>query len=171
MRQNNRYTAAALAVALIGGGLVGLTGDPAPANYDDRKGLEGNIGKPYQDVGGVWTDCFGNTKNVRAGFVRSEAECRALLGGEADRISGVIDRNVGREIPPLTKAAFISFQYNVGDGAMLRSTLFRKAKAGDFAGACEELKKWVFVKGKFSRGIANRRGVEYAVCVSGLQKE
>ncbi|MEX6120096.1 lysozyme, partial [Providencia hangzhouensis] len=40
--------------------------------------------------------------------------------------------------------------------------------AGDQYGACEELKKWVYVKKKVWRGLVNRREAEAAICHGNL---
>lgn len=45
---------------------------------------------------------------------------------------------------PLTdsqRAAFLSFAFNMGEGAFCKSTLVRKANAGDVQGACAELSR------------------------------
>ena len=158
MKLTANKSAVALAVALLCGGFLasGLVGP---------KGLEGNPGKPYMDVGGVWTDCYGNTKNVAPTKVRTDAECKALLSGEAERIANLLATKAGHEIPAPTLAAFISFAYNVGDTATLNSRAFAFLKAGDFDRACRQLLRWTYVKGKFIQGLANRRDVEFAVCM------
>lgn len=155
-----------LAVALLGGGFAvsGLRDLPA-------KGLEGNPGRPYLDVGGIWTDCYGNTRDVRPNRIRDEKECRALLAGEAERIAEKITAKTSRPIPAPTLAAFISFAYNVGDSAFLNSTAFRLFNAGDNAGACRQLLRWNFVDGKYVAGLANRRKIEYSVCMKFEDKQ
>jgi hypothetical protein len=42
----------------------------------------------------------------------------------------------------------VSFAFNVGDDAFCRSTLVRKANAGDIDGACAELSRWTYAGGK-----------------------
>ena len=68
---------------------------------------------------------------------------------------------------PLTdgqKAAFLSFAFNVGNGAFCSSTLVRKANTGDMPGACSELSKWVYAGGKQLPGLVKRRAAERAMC-------
>lgn len=137
-------------------------------------GLEGrHPDGVYVDIAGVLTDCYGNTKNVRRGWIRSEAECKALLEGEAERIGKYIIEDVP-DIPKEVLAATISWAYNVGDGAYRSSTLRKKLKVGDWWAACDQMNRWVYItdpktKRKIvSKGLVNRRTQEYAVCTYGL---
>ena len=41
-------------------------------------------------------------------------------------------------------------------------------KAGDHIGACKGLLKYTYSNGKYSRGLANRRQVEYKLCIRDL---
>ena len=61
--------------------------------------------------------------------------------------------------------AFVSWAYNVGTGAACGSTLVRKLKAGDYAGACKELLRWTKQAGRELPGLVKRRQQEYAQCV------
>ena len=127
----------------------------------------------YVDIAGVLTDCYGNTKNVRRGFIRSEAECKAMLEGEAHRIGTYIQEDVP-DIPKEVLAATVSWAYNVGDGAYRSSTLRKKLKVGDWWAACDQMNRWVYItdprtkKKVVSKGLVNRRTVEYALCTRAL---
>lgn len=132
--------------------------------------LEGNPGKPYVDIAGVLTDCYGNTKNVSASFIRSPAECKALLGGEALRIGTFVQADV----PGLNKnelASIVSFTYNVGDYAYRQSTLRTMFKEGRNGAGCLEMHRWnKITKGKrkvVAKGLTNRRIVEVELCMKG----
>lgn len=136
-------------------------------------GFEGNPGRPYYDQAMVLTDCYGDTKSVRKGVNRSEAECQALLGGDAKRIGTFIIRDVP-DIPVPVLAAAISFTYNVGDGAYRSSTFRKKLMAGNYLDACTELFRWVYHtetrNGKrvkvINKGLKNRRDKEFLLCTS-----
>ena len=56
--------------------------------------------------------------------------------------------------------ALVSFAYNVGTGALADSTLLRKHKAGDFAGAKVEFARWNKNDGKVLNGLTKRRAAE-----------
>lgn len=63
-----------------------------------------------------------------------------------------------------TKATLYSFDFNVGITAFARSILLKKLNVGDRAGACEEIKRWVYTGGKVWRGLVSRREAESALC-------
>lgn len=63
--------------------------------------------------------------------------------------------------------AMVSFTYNVGPANFARSTLLRKHKAGDYAGAAREFVKWNRAAGRVMRGLTRRRNEEAAVYRSG----
>lgn len=134
-------------------------------------GLEGYPGKPYYDVAGILTDCYGNTKNVRPDLIRSQAECKALMHGEAERIAKFIIKDQP-EIPESVLFTGISFVYNVGDGAYRGSTYRKKLIRKDYIGACNEMHKWKYitVRGRkvVSKGLVNRRVIEVRECLKGL---
>ncbi|OOF68492.1 glycoside hydrolase [Rodentibacter pneumotropicus] len=75
----------------------------------------------------------------------------------------------GSHLPQGTFDAMTSIVFNVGCGAMRKSTMFRKANAGDYIGACNELPKWVYAGGKKLRGLEIRREKERALCLRDLK--
>ena len=56
--------------------------------------------------------------------------------------------------------ALVSFTFNLGAGALQRSTLRRKLNRGDYDSAPHELKKWVWAGGKKLTGLIRRRKEE-----------
>lgn len=151
---------------------VGLATASAALAASALVGLEGYTGGPYLDSAGILTDCYGNTKNVRRDLVRSQAQCQALLNGEAVRIGNHILSLATKPVSTKTLASYISFTYNVGDTAFRNSTLLRLHNQGRYQEACEQMRRWVYVtvagiKVKL-QGLANRRDKEVALCLSGL---
>jgi lysozyme len=64
---------------------------------------------------------------------------------------------------PLTDGqldALVSFTFNLGAGALQRSTLRRKVNRGDHATVPAELRKWVWARGRKLEGLARRREAE-----------
>ena len=61
-------------------------------------------------------------------------------------------------------SAITSFTFNVGCGALQRSTLVRYAKREQWLQMCGELSKWVYIGKEKSNGLINRRGKEMALC-------
>ncbi|WP_417839838.1 lysozyme [Tritonibacter scottomollicae] len=122
----------------------------------------------YRDIVGVWTVCYGETKGVHPRDRYSEAECDAMLAREIIAYEAALDRCLKPEVPVGMKIALVSWTYNVGPGAACRSTLVRKANAGDLAGACNELPRWNRAGGRVIRGLTNRRMSERAMCLKAL---
>lgn len=156
---------------------------PVAANYTQAEFLavavpligkwEGLRLEAYQDIVGVWTVCFGETRGVRPGQRHSAAECRAML---AER---VVEFQQGwhRYLTPETRltrlsaprdAAFTSLAYNVGIAGAGRSTATRLLNAGNIAAACEAIGWWNKAGGRVVRGLVNRRSEETELCMRGV---
>ncbi|AWS52266.1 lysozyme [Providencia rettgeri] len=131
--------------------------------------FEGVRYEPYEDVGGVLTVCYGHTGiDIVPNKTYTKEECNELLELDFELTKMQVDRLVKVPINDYTKAALYSFAFNVGTNAFARSTMLKKLNAGDQYGACEELKKWVYVKKKVWRGLVNRREAEAAICHGNL---
>ena len=148
-------------VAKIGAGAVALV-LPVVMLY------EGTVLRSYVDPVGIVTACTGRTgPELRMGQTFTKEQCEAMLYGDllkhADALSCV-------KIPLADnqKAAFLSFAFNVGTSAFCKSTLARKANAGDLMGACAELSRWVMAGGRELPGLVKRRAAERQLCEKGL---
>jgi lysozyme len=124
--------------------------------------------RPYKDPVGIVTDCAGNTKDARMDRIRTELECQRRLADALLEHGMDTAPCLPEDLPVETRAAFISFAYNVGAARFCSSTLSRKARAGDLKGACAELSKWVYAGGKVWPGLVKRRKAERALCEEGL---
>ena len=127
----------------------------------------------YSDIayipvkGDVPTIGFGTTEGVKLGDTITpekavERAYRDIMDTET-AIHKCVD-------VPLTQGeydAFVSLSYNIGTEAFCKSTLVKKLNSGDYDGACAELRRWVYVKGKKSQGLVNRREKEYRMCIGG----
>ncbi|GHB90078.1 lysozyme [Providencia stuartii] len=128
--------------------------------------FEGVEHKPYKDVVGVLTVCYGHTgADIIPTKTYSESECLALLEKDLSKVRKGVDPLIKVDIDDNTRAAIYSFAYNVGTGAFARSTMLKKLNAGDIAGACNELKRWTYAGGKEWKGLITRREIENAVCL------
>jgi len=130
--------------------------------------FEGYRPVAYLDPVSIPTICYGHTATARIGQTKTQAECDELLKADLGEALEAVDRQLPNA-PPLTRAAFGSFVYNVGAGAFNGSTLLRKARAGDWVGACNELTRWVYAGGRQLPGLVARRQAERELCLSGLQ--
>ncbi|MGO1298839.1 MAG: lysozyme [Vibrio sp.] len=129
------------------------------------KPFEGIEHKPYYDVVGVLTVCYGHTgSDIIKDKLYSQSECESLLKKDLTKVKKRIDPMITVALPETTKAALYSFTYNVGAGAFSRSTLLKLLNSGDLLGACGELKRWVYAGGKKWKGLITRRQIEEEVC-------
>lgn len=129
---------------------------------------EGLRTQAYQDVIGVWTVCFGETKGVMPGDQYTAAECEAMLDKELRSYAVNLGKCLKAPLPEGAAVAFLSWSYNVGTGAACRSTAVRKANAGDLFGACDELLRWNRAGGRVVPGLVNRRKAEHVLCTRSL---
>lgn len=143
--------AGALAVAVVGG-------------------YEGLRTKAYRDVVGIPTVCFGETRGVKMGDTYTVDECKAMLGDGLTEFEADIRRCLVApdKIPDKPYVAFLSLSYNIGIGAFCRSTVARKANAGDIRGACDAILAWDKAGGRVIAGLTTRRQGERKLCLEGL---
>ncbi|MGE8143034.1 lysozyme [Novosphingobium sp. NPDC080210] len=117
----------------------------------------GTGGKPWTIGWGSTTDAEG--KPIVPGTVWTQAQCDAQLVRDLARF----EREVAQAVAgaPTTQNQFdamVSFHYNTG--AIARSTLLRKHRAGDYAGAQAEYGRWNKAAGKVLAGLTRRRAAE-----------
>ncbi|MGA4534051.1 lysozyme [Citrobacter braakii] len=147
--------------ASIGGGAIAIV----TVMLSGKDGLEGREYLAYLDVVGELTVCDGHTgPDIIPGKRYTDKECDALTRKDLTSIAARIDPHIKVHTTETQRAAIYSFAYNVGTTATINSTLLKKLNAKDYAGACSELKRWVFAGGKKWKGLMNRRDVEYEVC-------
>ena len=143
--------------ASIGGGAIAI----ATVMLSGKDGLEGREYVAYRDVVGVLTVCDGHTgPDIIPGKRYTDKECDALTRKDLTSIAARIDPHIKVPTTETQRAAI----YSVGATATINSTLLKKLNAKDYAGACSELKRWVYAGGKKWKGLMNRRDVEYEVC-------
>lgn len=118
----------------------------------------------------VWTVCYGETRGVKAGDRYSSSECSEMLTGALgefrDRLVTCIPSLPQQ--PEGVQVALVSWSYNVGTGAACRSTLAKRANAGRWRDACNQLPRWNKAGGRVVQGLVNRRAAEQRLCLSAL---
>lgn len=124
----------------------------------------------YQDIVGVWTVCYGETRGVRPGDSYTVAECDEMLQREILHFDAELTKCAPTlpTLPVGARVAFVSWSYNVGTGAACRSTLVRHLNAGNVQAACEQLPRWNRAGGRVVRGLTNRRIAEREMCLASL---
>lgn len=148
--------------------------------------LEGFRSEAYIPVAGdVLTIGFGHTKGVKLGDKITVSEGLSLLHEDVRTAEAAVKECVKVPLYQHEYSAYVSLAYNIGQKAFCDSTLVRKLNAGDYAGACEEIKRWTCgpdPTGKYALmypghhcgsgkaplpGLVERRAQEYARCMEG----
>ncbi|WP_374414300.1 lysozyme [Novosphingobium colocasiae] len=147
---------------------------------------EGKRNDPYQDIVGVWTVCYGETRAPMRHY--TDAECSEMLGNRlTDYAAPVLARNPELKGHDNQVVAASSLSYNIGAANYARSTVAKRFSAGRWREACDAFLAWggvtyskkqpgkVCVKRTTKpgwvcqvSGLLNRRKAERAVCLRGL---
>lgn len=135
---------------------------------------EGMRRAAYLDIVGVPTICFGSTRGVKLGMIKTEAECLLLLRSEVSEYRNGLHSyftraTVAGRLTPHRDAAYTSTAFNCGIAAIGKSTATKRLNAGDISGGCQALTWWNKAGGRVIRGLAARRERERALCMVGLQ--
>lgn len=126
---------------------------------------EGKENNAYKDIVGIPTICFGETRGVKIGDYKTDAQCEASLVKELTEYNRAMKKHVKVPLSPGEEAAYTSFVWNLGETNFRNSTLLKKLNANDRPGACTELLRWNRAGGVEVKGLTNRRKDEYMVCM------
>lgn len=150
---------------------------------DYLKRREKFCAKPYRDSAGKWTIGYGHLirpheKKTLTHLTKDQAD--ALLLADVSPIESYLNGVMANFKAPLNQHQFdavLSFAFNAGLGAFDKSTMLKKLRIADFAGAAAEFDKWVYItvpapdgngtiKRKL-RGLVNRRRMDRAIFEEG----
>jgi lysozyme len=136
------------------------------------KAFEGFRSRAYRDPVGVWTIGYGHTSmaglpEVRAGMMVSEAEAAEILRCDVEMFARGVRQRLTRKVSDTQFSALVSFAYNVGLGALAKSSVLRAVNAGDFEAVPRRLALWTKAGGRTLPGLVRRRAAEAALFVSG----
>lgn len=185
-RARNAIAGVLALAAAIGGMLYSTTDDgrryPTAVVLSAEKLIkpwEGIVFKSHWDTfGKVWDICYGETKGIKPGMVKTQAECDEMLYRRvyADYYLP-LTKCVSNftEAPISVQASMISGAYNFGVRGWCGSTAAKMVKAKQYRAACERQTAWNKAGGQVLRGLVNRREMgdaqrigEAELCVSGL---
>ena len=131
--------------------------------------FEGISTKPYLCPANVWTVGYGATRSSTGGPIDldmepiSETEAEALLLRDLESSEGWVSRLIKTALTENQFSALTSFTFNVGAGALQRSTLRMKLNRGEGRGAADEFPKWKFANKRILAGLVRRRAAERAL--------
>lgn len=130
---------------------------------DMIKGFEGFREYPYTCPGGALTIGYGTT--IKPGQFTSitKEQAEALLRKSISGFERSIKKLVKVPLNQNQYDALVSFTYNVGAGALQRSTLLKKLNSRDYQGAADELLRFTKSNGKVLQGLVKRREKERAI--------
>lgn len=120
----------------------------------------------YQDGGGVWTIGFGHTRGVKPGDTCTQAQADEWLSEDVASAADTVEKAVHVPLNDNQFGALVMFVFNIGARRFLSSTLLKKLNGGDYEHVPTYLRAWVFVNGKRSAGLQNRREREVALWLS-----
>lgn len=123
----------------------------------------------YQDVIGVWTVCFGETRGIRKGMLFTKGECNEMLVNRLDEFGREIEACVPvlrdeEKVSPKRYVAHLSLAYNIGSSAYCKSSVARLTNQGALLEACNYFKLWNKAGGVEWKGLTTRRAEEAAWC-------
>lgn len=126
--------------------------------------FEGFVPYVYADAAGLPTIGYGHLIREGEDFSSGISEAEALLLLEKDvRIAqAAVLRLITVPLADGQFDALVSFTFNLGAGALQRSTLRRKVNRGEHGDVPEELRRWVWAGGRRLKGLIRRREAEAA---------
>ena len=127
------------------------------------KSFEGKSLKIYRCVGGVISVGYGSTRGWDGRPLRmdmepiTDSEAEDLLRRDLKLSERWVSKLIKTEISDNAFSSLVSFTFNVGAGALQRSTLRMKLNRGEIEGAANEFPKWKFANGRAYAGLLRRR--------------
>ena len=132
---------------------------------------EGYRGEAYRDATGIPTIGYGETAGVKMGDRTTPERALVQLLTSTEKHADAIRQCIKVPLYQHEFDAYVSLSYNIGAGAFCRSTLVKKLNAGDYAGACEEIRRWNRAGGKVLPGLVKRREAEYRMCMGEAEND
>lgn len=133
------------------------------------KSFEGLRLSPYQCSANAWTIGWGHTRKVDSTGatingkklpIITEAIAEDLLLEDIMQFELAVNRLVQVPLTQNQFDALVSFAFNLGAGALQKSTLLKKLNKGDYKGAAKEFKRWNKAGGRVINGLITRRKEE-----------
>ena len=136
---------------------------------DFIKQYEGVSLSAYTCPAGVLTIGYGHTGDVREGQYISEEEALDLLVEDLRAHAERLAPKVKVQVTDGQYIALLSLAFNVGVGAVAKSTLLRLLNAGDIEAAGDEFLKGTYADGRELPGLVRRRRDERKLFLEGTR--
>ena len=129
------------------------------------KDFEGYHPCPYKDPIGLWTVGFGHLMGP------DESRSKCYIGADADNLLrsdlAIAEKGVNRRVIiallPYQFSAVVSWTFNLGEGALRKSTMLKRINAHRHVDVPSEMLRWNRAGGKVLRGLTRRRKAEGAM--------
>lgn len=135
---------------------------------DFIKTFEGFNASVYKDVAGFDTIGFGHLVRKGEAFPEaiSEEEGEVILKKDLYRAERSVLRNISVPLADNQFNVLVSWVFNIGSGALQRSTLRMKLNRGDdIDDVGDEFLKWIWSGGRRIKGLIRRRKAERLIFV------
>lgn len=123
----------------------------------------------YKCPAGIWTIGYGHTGGVREGQRITEEEALDLLVEDLRAHAERLVPKVKVQVADGQYIALLSLAFNVGVGAVAKSTLLRLLNAGDIEAAGDEFLKWTYAAGRELPVLVRRRREERKLFLEGAR--
>lgn len=128
---------------------------------DFIKSFESFVPVPYICPAGYWTIAWGHLIKPGEKFVKvDEATGEIILKKDLRGAEGSVLRLINIPLDDDQFDALVSFAFNLGGGALQRSTLRIKVNREDHEDVPDEFRRWVYSKGRKLPGLIRRRNDE-----------
>lgn len=125
------------------------------------KKFEGCRLSAYQDIVGVWTIGYGETKGVYKGMTITQEQADSMLQNRYDEFESGVKALLKVPVTDNELGALVSLSYNIGLGNFKNSTLLRLLNSNINRNTVAlEFAKWNKAGGKVVAGLSNRRAAE-----------
>lgn len=140
---------------------------PAPTETTAYTGLpivkfyEGCKLTAYQDIVGVWTIGYGETRGVYPGMTITQQQADAMVSARYEEFQKEVQALVKVPITQNQLGALTSFAYNLGTPALAGSTLLKFLNSNvPAAVVAQQFARWNMAGGKPVAGLTARRAAE-----------
>ncbi|MDX2211670.1 MAG: lysozyme [Oculatellaceae cyanobacterium bins.114] len=133
------------------------------AGLDLIKQFEGLRLEAYLCPAKVPTIGYGTTAGVKMGDRITAEQAEDLLRKDVEKFEKAVNSAVTVPLTDNQFSALVSFTYNLGAGALQKSTLLKLLNQGNYEAAAQEFLKWNKAAGKVLPGLTRRRQAEQAL--------
>lgn len=121
---------------------------------------------PYYCPAKVLTAGIGSTTGIQRNHNYSDQEIADMWMTDLRIAEKCVNQYAnGAKMNDNQFSAITSFAFNAGCGNLKSSTLARYASREQWPEMCDQLSRWVYIGKEKSKGLENRRGKEYALCL------